>query len=325
MRKYSPGHLARRIRRTLERHGMTVGIAWIDRPAYQTSMPERILETRVSLDGSVHVMHHSACVPGTDRDVDRIVHDVTVGDPGVRESEIDAVRARYGGAVRRGEGMWSLVTRYHGGIEARMRTLVPVDLLDIAGRTHPMVIDWAGSSDFKAHSWAMRHLECDRGRRDARGRPRPLRVGGGMAAVLRSRTDGLDRAERLLSDLTGIIDGADLGDDMSAVTLVKVKGGDAQVHWNISGRDIQVEDYRFTGGRMSGSTLVVDRVLPEQMLGAIPGRTIGEVVEGVPLDGGIVVKEAHTRRRPVPGTSLKLDLRPVPIDDLIGELRRRRT
>lgn len=325
MRKYSPGHLARRVRRELERLGHDVAVEWIDRPAYPSTMPDRILETRVRRDGRVLVMHHSACLPGTDRDVSRIVHAMTEDEPGVRTEEIAAIRARYGGALRKGDGMWSLVTRHHGGVTARMRTLVPVDLLDLAGRTHAMVLDWSGGMDFKTHSWAMTHLECDRGRRDANGVPKALRIGGGLAAVLRSRPDGLERAERLISELSTIIDGADLPNDMSRVTLVRIKGGDAQVAWHISGRDIQIDDYRFEGGRIGVNSLIVDTVLPEQVIGAMAGRRLGDVVEGSGLDPAITIREARSRRRPSPGTTFVLDLKPIGVDELIQELRRTRT
>lgn len=320
MRKYSPGHLARRVRRTLGGMGYKAAVNWIDRPSYSTTMPERIMETRVLRDGAVHIMHHSSCVPGTDVDVYRIVHALTEGEPGVREDEIAAVRARYGEAVRKGDGMWSLVTRYHGGVDARMRILVPVDLLDLLGRVHPMVIDWSGPAEFRTHSWATRHLDCDRSRRDVKGGPKGVRVGGGLAAVLRSRVDGLERAARLFEDVAATMSKADLGDDMSEVTIVMMRGGDDEVRWRISGREIHVDGYRVPGGEVTGDRVSLDQTLPEQIAVAMAGRPLGELVEGLPLDPAIVVKEARTRRRPRPGTTLRLSVRPIAIEDLVKEL-----
>ena len=323
MRKYSQGHLAQRVRRELARLGVDAEVAWRDAPTYRTSMPPRIVETRVRRDGATFVMHHSANARGDDRDVTRIVAAVTQDEPGVREAEVEAVRERYRGALARGEGNWSLVTRRWTTGGTRTSTLVPVDLLDIAGRTHPMVIDWAGAGDFQAHSWAMRHLECDRARRDSRGRPRGVRIGGGLAAVLRTRGDGLRRAERLIGDLEAVIDRPDLPGDMSAVTLVKIKGGDDEVRWHISGREIHIDDYRVPGGTISVNSLILEQALPEQLLAAMAGRRLGDLVEGAPVDPGTIVKEARTRRRPWAGTTLRLDLRPTAPEALIEELRRR--
>lgn len=321
MRKYSPGHLTRRVRRELARMGVEADVIWRDAPSYRTSMSPRIIETRIRKDGETFIMHHAAGDRGNDNDVARIVFEVTEDIPGASEAEVEAVRARYRGALIEGEENWSLVTRRWTTRGKRLSTLVPVKLLDIAGRPHPMVIDWAGAGDFQAHSWAMRHLECDRARRDARGRPKKVRIGGGLAAVLRMRGDGLERAERLMDDLAAVIDRADMPNDMSAVTLVKVKGGDAELRWQISGRDIQIDDYRVAGARISVNSLILERTLPEQLLAAMQGRRLGDVVEGAPVNPETRIREARVRRRPWAGTTLSLDLKPIAPEDLVDELR----
>lgn len=322
MRKYKGAHLLRRIRRQLEQAGHKAEVSFISVPDWTHYPKGMLIETRITKNKAVRVLHHSVQIPATDLTIAKILNH-TIMNTGQTVAQVEEILDIFGACLRREDG-YLMMERL--GCDPAL--VVPVTMIDLIGREHKMALylPSKGKSpmpgDDRAQVMNRAHIECDQKRRDPKGRPRPVLIGNLFAHYLRHRTDGAEVLEQVLPSLAKAVDEADYGDGGSVITVLKAITGlpDQSLRWSIKERAIHIADHAHDRWEIDRDTLLIKIDLPQSVVAGLPGMKLGEVVSGLPFDPNLRISQAKLRRAPWSGVALKLKGRPICPQKLAQEL-----
>jgi len=323
MKSYRGGHLVRRIRRALERAGHPAEVSLVSKPEWYHQTTSFLLETRLTHEGQVHVLHHSTRIPTRTDAVDRII-ERTLAMKGVPLSTIEERIARCGPTHDRSAG-WLVLER--SGSDPLV--LVPTTMYDVLRRRWDMIMSFPHScgsmvpGDTMLEPIVQTHIDADARRRDAKGNPTSVMIGGLFAEVLRRHEDGADILMRVIPSLEEALDEADKGNTGSAVTVDRVISGAPVLgmKWTLKDRLVHLKDYDRPQWSITGDTLVIKQAFPQTVVDGLIAKHLGDVIEGLPLDPGLVIRRARLRRSPWSGVGLGLSAKAVHPDDLARELK----
>jgi hypothetical protein len=323
MKSYRGGHLVRRIRRALERAGHPAEVSLVARPEWCHQTTPFLIETRLTHDGEIHVLHHAAKIPTRADAVDRII-ERTLAMKGVPLSMIEERIARCGPTHDRSAG-WLVLER--SGSDPLL--LVPTTMYDVLRRRWDMIMSFPHScgrmvpGDTMLEPIVRTHIDADARRRDAKGDPTSVMIGGLLAEVLRRHEDGADILMRVIPSLEEALDEADKGNTSSAVTVDRVTSGApiSGMKWTLKDRLVHLKHYDRPQWSISGDTLVIKQAFPQTVVDGLIGKRLGDVIEGLPLDAELIIRRARLRRSPWSGIGLGLSAKAVHPDDLARELK----
>lgn len=325
MKSYRGGHLTRRIRRRLDQAGYPAEVSIIPRPDWYRMTTEQLIETRIEVDGEIHVLHHSTKMPTRHDQVERIIAR-TMEIEGVPMSAVQKRLDECGHSLRAEEGFLAL-DRWGGD----PMIIIPTKMVDVMRRRwettmffpHPCGTPVPG--DYTLPESMRLHIESDRKRRLPDGTIKQVLIGGLFAAFLREREDGEDILMRVVPFLEKALDDADKGNNGSVITVERVTSGipDLGMQWTIKGNHIHLKDYDRPQWSINGDTLLLKQAFPQTVVDGLVGKLLGDVVEGLPLDPHRMILQAKLRKSPWSGVALKLSARAVSATELMAEIQRK--
>lgn len=305
-------HVRTLVERILASAGVEATARWVPRLGEDGLSTTQVLETLVTRDGDVHVMHHAARERPTEDDARRIAdRTIRMEPPGVPLGDVEAACSQWRHALRRDEQ--PLV-----GIDARgdPYVRVPVALLDMAGRLHERRCDTNTGRPLDMEHENVRDLDARR--RGRRGVPRVPTVGATLAAVLRTMPDRRTRLRAMMPTVERALDDV-ARSRRDPIAIVRVSGGDAGLAWTCSDMRFEAKDWRFPGGALVGRELRLDQTIPETLMAAAAGRTLGDLMSDPPFDPHMVISKAVRRRSSPQGTTIVVAGDPVPLETMIRE------
>ena len=323
-RSYRGAHLARRIRRRLEQNGYPAEVRIIEKPAWHPHTTPFLIETRIE-DNGTYILHHPVKIPTPSDTVDALIAR-TMEIRGVPEEAIRKRLDQCGHSLSKDEGYLAL-DRW----SCDPMIIVPTIMLDVLRRRWDTVMSFPhpiGNSlpgDYSLPDSMHQHIEADRKRRMKDGTPKPLRIGGLFSEILRQREDGASILMRVIPFLERALDEADKGNDGSVITVEKVVSGipDLGMRWSIKGNRVHLKDYDRPQWSITGDTLLLKQDMPQAIVESLPGRRLGDLVEGLPLDPNLTITRAVRRRSPWSGVSLGLFARATSPKELAAQLKRK--
>jgi len=323
MKSYRGGRLVRRIRRPLEQAGYPAEVSIVPRPEWHPTTTEHLIETRIEMNGETHVLHHPTKIPTAMDKVEAIVAR-TMHIGGVPMSTVQERLDQCGHSLCADGGFLALDRWSCDPI-----IIIPTTMVDVMRRQWETVMSFpypmgnALPGDYSLPDRMHRHIECDRKRRLANGTVKQVRIGGLFAAFLRERNDAEEILMRVIPSLEDALDRADMGDDGSVITVERVTSGIPVLgmKWSIKGNHIHLKDYDRPQWSIDGDTLLLKQELPQTVVDGLPGRLLGEVVDGLPFNPHRMILQAKLRRPPWSGVALKISGRAVAAEELMAEIR----
>ena len=314
-KRLSPGHLARAVRRQLERLGHRCTVEWIAKPAYEVNVSDPLIEIRTVVDGDERVLHHSVGPRPGPMDVERIVRKQCdpAANHGATRNDIVLALAVLGHAAIKREDMRPLVH-----FMEHIHISVPAQPLDMLRRPHDMVFNiYPGKDQNGATAFAWSHRTEDAKRRRPSGKALGNRIGFGLASVLRIHPNGRDILRSLASDFEKALD-AQRGGEFTPIMLVGISIVRHGVNIELTSRDFVVKDCDLSHGvTISGNIVTIPGHLPQQIMIAAQGRPLSSMVEGLPIPGTIRMKRVYGKKG---STAVLLDGTAVTPDELLCEL-----
>ena len=323
MKSYRGGHLVRRIRRRLEQAGYPAEVSILTKPEWHPTTTDNLIETRIEIDGETHVLHHPAKMPTPQDKVEAIIaRTMEIG--GVPMSEVQKRLDQCGHSLRAEEGFLA-IDRW----SCDPMIVIPTSMVDVMRRRWETVMSFPHPcgqplpGDYSLPDSMHTHIECDRKRRLPNGMIKRIRIGGLFAAFLREREDAESILMRVVPLLEDALDATDKGDAGSVITVERVTSGipDLGMKWTIKGNHVHLKEYDRPQWSIDADTLLLKQALPQTVVDGLPGKLLGDVVEGLPFASHRMILQAKLRRSPWSGVALKISARAVSVDELMAEIK----
>lgn len=322
-KRYSQGHFARRLRRQLAAHGHDCDVEWMAKPSYRSIHSDTLIRVTTRSERGIEVMHHSvASPPGVDCLTRILANQLRNPDAmGATSGMIYAAHQAIGSSVVLEPDMPPIVYRASG--DDHLSVDLVMRPLDVIGRPHQMTIAYPlTQGHHRTKTFVVDLKRADARRRTRGGRPVGLRVGAGLATILRAHPDGLAMAREIMPGLARSVDLAEgAGSEQSEVTVVEARARIRGVYITVSARDIAVVGHELAKDiTINGDIITIPDHLPEQVMILIAGRTLGEVIEGLPIASTTVIRRAYGKKS---GTALVIDGSAITLASLMRELETR--
>jgi len=321
-KRLSAGHLVRRVRRSLEKQGCTAQVNLIAPPLDIRWMSPVVCEVTAAFGGRTCVSHHAIRAPYSPEDAARIV---SASNPQVKpllpstdevQAILDAQEAQIGSTLDRSY----MVHRSDGSSPHVYR---PVVYHRMDGKPGNAILSWRNGDHAHRPVTEQQNacLSIERARR--RALRRGHQVDGPLALVLLCHPQRREIAGQLREALTRALDACAPSQDWMTVFQVDevrfdIAGLCIEVRsgiFTLTSHEVAIQPHRIAFER--GTLKVEGAHVPLQVVTALPGRALTEVIAGLPLPEGTRIKSA---RRTKKGLSIVLESKRIGLEALITRL-----